>query len=74
MKAAFLKSFVLGFTVGVGITVVSLYVQKPGCLVDSIEKISELGRARRAREEDERVEKKWLRDVGFSDHEIDEAF
>jgi hypothetical protein len=51
-----------------------LYTQKPGCLVDSIETIAEMGRERRAKHEEEKLERKRLRAVGFSDKEIDEVF
>jgi hypothetical protein len=43
-------------------------------VVDAIDAIAELGRARRAKEEEENVEREKLRAIGFSDQEIDEVF
>jgi len=51
MKSPVLKTFLAGVGFGIGITVLSLYAQKPGCFVTSLETISEMGRARRAKEE-----------------------
>ena len=74
VKSAVLKPFLLGVTFGIGITILSLYTQKPGCLVASIEAIAEMGRARRAEEEDKTLVRKRLKAVGFSDKEIDVVF
>jgi hypothetical protein len=74
MSSPVLKPFLLGVTLGMGIVVLSLYTRKPGRLVTSLEKIGELGRARRAKEEEKKRERKWLKAVGFSDKEIDEVF
>jgi hypothetical protein len=72
MKSTVLEAFLLGVTVGMGMIVLSLYAQKPICLVSSIEAIAERGRARRAKEEEAKLEREKLRAVGFSDEEIDE--
>jgi hypothetical protein len=74
MKSTVLETFLFGITFGIGITILSLYAQKPGCLVTSIEAIAERGRARRAQEEKKALERKRLKAVGFSDKEIDEVF
>ena len=74
MKATVLETFLFGVTVGVGMTIFSLYTQKPGCLVDSIEAISESGRTRRTQKEEKKLRRERLRAVGFSDEEIDEIF
>jgi hypothetical protein len=71
MKSAALKPFLLGFTFGIGITVLSLYTQKPGILGPSLEKIAAKGRARRAEEENRKRKREWLKTLGFSDKEID---
>jgi hypothetical protein len=74
MKSGFMKPFLFGFTCGIGITLLSLYARKPGCFVTSIERLSDVGRTRRAKEEEKRLEKEWLRAAGYSDQEIDEVF
>ncbi len=71
MKSAVLKPFLLGFTCGVGITVLTLYAQKPGILGTSLDTIAAKGRARRAKEEKRKREREWLKTVGFSDKEIE---
>ena len=72
MKLKGLETFVFGVALGVGITILALYTQKPGSLVTSIETIAEKRRARRAKEEQEELRKERLRSMGFSDTEIDE--
>ena len=72
MKSTVLETFLFGVTLGVGMTVLSLYTRKPGCLVTSIETIAEMGRARRAKEEEKRLRWERLKAMGFSDQEIDE--
>ena len=74
MKSGFMKSFLFGVTCGMGITLLSLYTRKPGCFVTSIERLAEVGRTRRAKEEEKRLEREWLKAAGFSDKEIDEVF
>jgi hypothetical protein len=73
VKAAVLKPFLLGFTVGVGMTALSLYTGRPGIIGTSLERLSERGRLRRAEEEEKERERDWLRAAGFSDEEIEEA-
>lgn len=74
MKLGFVKPFLIGFTCGMGVTLLSLYTHKPGSVVSSIDKIGERGRIRRAREEEKKVDRVLLKAAGFSDEEIDEAF
>jgi len=74
VKSAVLKPFLLGVTFGIGITVLSLYTQKPGILGTSLEKIAAKGRVRRAEEEKRKREREWLKAAGFSDKEIDEIY
>ncbi len=71
MKSPALEKFLVGVAFGIGITVLSLYAQKPGCFVTSVEAIAEMGRARRAKEEENKFLKKRLKAMGFSDEEID---
>ena len=71
MKSSVLETFLVGVAFGRGITVLSLYAQKPGCFVTSLETIAEMGRARRAKEEENKFLKKRLKAMGFSDEEID---
>lgn len=70
MKSSVLKTFLAGVVSGIGITVLSLYAQKPGCFVTSIEAIAEMGRVRRAKEEENKFLRKRLKAMGFSDNEI----
>ncbi len=55
MKFTVLKPFLFGFTCGIGITLLSLYARKPGCFVTSIERLAEVGRTRRAKEEEKKL-------------------
>jgi hypothetical protein len=70
MKSPVLEAFLVGVAFGIGITVLSLYAQKPGCFVTSLETIGEMGRARRAKEEENKFLRKRLKAMGFSDKEI----
>lgn len=72
MKSPVLETFLAGVAFGIGITVLSLYAQKPGCFVTSLETIAEMGRTRRAKEEENKFLKKRLKAMGFSDKEINE--
>jgi len=72
MKLPVLETFLVGVAFGIGITVLSLYAQKPGCFVTSLETIAEMGRARRAKEEENKFLRKKLKAMGFSDKEINE--
>jgi hypothetical protein len=74
MKSTVLETFFLGVTFGIGITILALYTQKPDRLVTSIETIAEMGRTRRAKEEEKKLKRERLKTVGFSDEEIDEFF
>ena len=73
MRAKVLKPFLLGVTCGIGISLLSLYTQKPTCLFSSLDTLAEMGRLRRAKTEEEKRERQWLSDAGFSDEEINEA-
>jgi hypothetical protein len=72
MKSPFLETFLAGVVFGIGITVLSLYAQKPSCLVTSLETIVERGRARRDKEEENKFLRKRLKAMGFSEEEINE--
>jgi len=70
MKLPVLETFLVGVAFGIGITVLSLYAQKPGCFVTSLETIAEMGQTRRAKEEENKFLRKKLKAMGFSDKEI----
>jgi hypothetical protein len=72
MKSPVLKTFLMGVAFGIGITVLSLYAQKPGYFVTSLETLAEMGRARRAKKEKNKFLRKRLKAMGFSDKEINE--
>jgi hypothetical protein len=72
MKTTALETFLFGVTFGIGITVLSLYTQKPGRLVTMVEAIAEIGRERRAKEEAKRLRRERLKELGFLDEEIEE--
>ena len=74
MKSTGLGTFLFGVTFGIGITILALYTQRPGGLVTSMETIAEMRRARRAKEEEKKLQREKLKAVGFSDEEIDEFF
>jgi len=70
MKSPVLKTFLAGVAFGIGITVLSLYAQKPGPFVSSLEAVAEMGRARREKEERNKFLRKRLKAMGLSDKEI----
>ncbi len=74
MKSTVLETFLLGVTFGIGITILALYTRKSGRLATSIETIAEMGRIRRTKEEEKKLQRERLKAVGFSDEEIDEVF
>ena len=69
MKSSTLETFLLGGSFGIGITIWALYRQKPG---RSVEAIAESRRIQRAKEEEKKLQAERLKEVGFSDEEIDE--
>jgi hypothetical protein len=71
MKSPVLETFFVGVALGIGITALCLYAQKPRSFVTSLETIAEMGRARRAKEEENKFLRKRLKEMGFSDEEID---
>ena len=73
MKSPVLKTFLAGVAFGIGMTILSLYAQRPGYLVASIETIAEKGRARRAKKEEDKFLRERLKAMGFSDKEIKEG-
>jgi hypothetical protein len=72
LKSAALKTFLLGITLGVGATILCLYTRKPDRIVASMEVIAEMGRKRRAEEQEKRLQRERLKGMGFSDEEINE--
>ncbi len=72
MKSPVLKTFLMGAVFGIGMTALSLYAQRPGYFVGTLEAIAEMGRERRAKREEKKFLRKRLREMGFSDKEIDE--
>ena len=71
-KSVARKSFLLGVTFGIGVAVLSLYTGKPGWLADSLGAVAKMGRARKAKRQERKLQRKKLRAIGFSDKEIDE--
>jgi hypothetical protein len=74
VKSTILESFFLGVAFGIGVTVLSLYTQKPVCLAASVETLAEVGRTRRAKEEEKKMRRQRLKAMGFSDEEIAEIY
>ena len=72
MKLPVVETFLVGVVCGIGITVLSLYTQKPGCLVTAADTIAEMGRARRDKKEEDKFLRKRLKAMGFSNKEINE--
>ena len=72
MKSTLLGTFLAGVAFGMGITVLSLYTQKPGCFVTSLEGVAEMGRARKVKEKEDKFLRERLKAMGFSDKEINE--
>jgi len=50
MKSRGLETFLFGVTFGIGMTLLSLYIQKPDRLAAMLERIAETGRARKGKE------------------------
>lgn len=74
MKSSTFESFLLGFTLGMGLAIFALYSQKPRAVATSLNSIAELGRMRRVKDEETRLQRERLRAVGFSDEEIEGVF
>ena len=72
LKSAALKTFLLGVTLGVGAAILCLYTRKPDRIAASMEAIAEMGRKRRAEEEEKRLQRERLKTMGFSDEEVDD--
>lgn len=72
MKSSILGTFLAGVAFGIGVTVLSLYTQKPGPFVTSLEAIAEMGRARKDKKEEKEFLRIRLKAMGFSDQEINE--
>ncbi len=72
MKSTVLETFLFGVTFGIGITLLSLYTQKPDRLATTLGAIAEVGKDRRVKEEAKRLRRQRLKEVGFSDDEIEE--
>lgn len=72
MRSSVLGTFLAGVAFGMGLTVLSLYAQKPGCFVTSLETVAEKGRARRRKEEKNKFLRERLKAMGFSDQEMNE--
>ncbi len=72
MKSTLAETFLAGVAFGIGITVLSLYAQRPRCFVNSLEGVAEMGRARREKEEENKFLRERLREMGFSEKEIKE--
>ncbi len=72
MKSPLVKTFLMGAAFGIGMTALSLYAQRPGYFVGFLETLAEMGRARRAKKEENRFLRDRLREMGFSDKEINE--
>jgi len=70
LKSAALKTFLLGVTLGAGATILCLYTRRPDRVAASMEAIAEMGRKRRAAEEEKRLQRERLKRMGFSDEEI----
>ena len=58
MKSPVLKTFLVGVAFGIGLTVLSLYAQKPGCFVTSLETIAEKGASPKGQRRRKQIPKK----------------
>jgi ubiquinone/menaquinone biosynthesis C-methylase UbiE len=72
MKSPVLGTFLVGVACGIGLTVLSLYAQKPGCFITAADTIAEMGRARRDKKGENKFLRKRLEAMGFSTKEINE--
>ncbi len=72
MKLPVVETFLVGVACGIGITVLSLYTQRPSCFVNAADTITDLGRARRDKREENKFIRKRLKAMGFSNKEINE--
>ena len=74
VKSSTLESFLLGFALGIGTAIFALYSQKPRAVATSLNSIAELGRMRRVKDDERRLQRERLKAVGFSDEEIKGVF
>jgi hypothetical protein len=72
MKSTALEAFLFGVTLGIGMTLLVLNTHKPDRLAASLETMAERGRVRRVREEEKRMRRERLKELGFLDEEIEE--
>jgi hypothetical protein len=72
MKLPAVETFLTGVAFGIGLTLLSLYTQKPSCLVATADTIVERGRARKDKREQDKFLRRRLRTMGFSSKEISE--
>ncbi len=72
MKSSTLESFLCGVTLGIGLTLITLYAHRADRLVFSLETLAEKGRARKARKIEKSMRQERLREIGFSEEEIEE--
>ena len=72
MKYPAVETFLVGVACGIGITVLSLYTQKPGFFVTAADAIADQGRARRDKRGKDKFLRKRLKAMGFSKKEINE--
>jgi hypothetical protein len=70
MKLPAVETFLVGVACGIGLTLLSLYTQKPGCFVTAADTLADRGRARRDKREENKFLRKRLRAMGFSKKEI----
>jgi hypothetical protein len=74
MKSTTLEAFLFGVTLGIGMTLLVLATHKPGPLAASLETMAERGRQRKSREKEKRFRREKLKEVGFTDEEIEDIF
>ena len=72
MKSPVLGTFMAGVVCGIGLTVLALYTQKPGCFVTAADTITDMGRARRDKKKENKFLRRRLTAMGFSNKEINE--
>lgn len=72
MKSPVVETFLVGVACGIGITVLSLYTQRPSFFVAAADSITDRGRARKEKRERDKFIRKRLKAMGFSNKEINE--
>ncbi len=72
MKCRTIGAFFFGMAAGIGVTLLSLYTQRPNALSNLIGAVADVGQSRRVKRIENGLRKNRLKAMGFTDEEIGE--